>query len=124
MLEKVNLEEAFATFDETWSPRIAAEVNEFAVKLVKVEGEFVWHHHAEEDELFLVVSGDLVIRVRDGEVRLGPGEMVMVPHGVEHQPVAASECRVLVFERTRTRNTGNLEDRRTREPKRLGTRPG
>jgi len=119
MLEKVNLDAAFATFDEHWSPRIAAEINEFAVKLVKVEGEFVWHHHDDEDELFLVIDGELVIRLRDGEVRLGPGEMVMVPHGVEHQPVAAKECRVLVFERTGTRNTGNLETPRTVVPRRL-----
>jgi len=119
MLEKVNLDAAFASFDERWSPRLAAAVDEFAVKLVKLEGEFVWHRHEAEDELFLVVEGELVIRLRDGEVRLGPGEMVVVPRGVEHQPAADRECRVVLFERSATRNTGSAGGERTREPKPL-----
>jgi mannose-6-phosphate isomerase-like protein (cupin superfamily) len=120
MLEKVNLDAAFASFDERWSPRIAAEINDFAVKLVKLEGAFVWHRHETEDELFLVVSGRVTIRLRDGEVALEPGELLVVPHGVEHMPVAQEPCELMLFERTATRNTGDVTDARTVErPKRL-----
>jgi mannose-6-phosphate isomerase-like protein (cupin superfamily) len=116
----VNLEQAFRSFAEHWSPRVAAEVNETCVKLVKLKGEFVWHRHDEEDELFLVVNGSLVIRFRSGEIRLGPGELVVVPRGVEHLPVADEEVHILLVEPRSTLNTGNVRNERTvLEPKRI-----
>lgn len=119
MLEKVNLAEAFSTFNETWSPRIAGEINDFAVKIVKLQGEFVWHHHEEEDELFLVVKGQLTMKLRDGDVVINEGEFLIVPHMVEHLPVADEECHVVLLERKATRNTGNVVNERTAEPKPL-----
>ncbi len=91
--EKVDLARAFASFQERWSPRIAGAVNDFHVKLVKLEGEFVWHSHEREDELFLVVKGRLVMRLRTGDVELEPGQFLIVPHGVEHCPFAPEECQ-------------------------------
>ncbi|MHC5011233.1 MAG: cupin domain-containing protein [Planctomycetota bacterium] len=114
MPEKVNLADAFRRFSDHWSPRIAGEVNDMYVKLAKLEGEFVWHQHETEDELFLVVKGNLEIRLRDGTVHLGPGEFFVVPHGTEHLPVAEEECHVLLLERKSTLNTGDVEDARTR----------
>jgi mannose-6-phosphate isomerase-like protein (cupin superfamily) len=111
---KINLADKLSLFDELWSPRIVGEVNDFAVKIAKLEGEFIWHHHEEEDELFMVLAGRLVIRLRDGEVTLEPGEMVIIPHGFEHLPVADSETHILMFERTGTLNTGNVEDEHTK----------
>lgn len=113
MLEKVNLTQKFSLFNEQWSPKIVGEVNDFAVKIAKVQGEFMWHHHEEEDELFLVIKGTLTIRLRDGEVVLNEGEFVVVPHGVEHLPVAEEEAHILMFERKATLNTGNLQNERT-----------
>src|SRR5215213_4945903 len=98
MLEKVNLSDKFGLFREHWSPKIAGEVNDSYVKLVKFRGEFVWHKHEEEDELFLVVKGEITIQLRGGDVRLGEGEFVVIPRGVEHRPVAAEEAQVLLFE--------------------------
>jgi len=115
MLQKVVLSEKLARISEPWSPRIAGEVNDFHVKLAKLHGEFVWHHHEHEDELFLVVEGRLTIELRDGEVSLGPGEFVIVPRGVEHRPVAREECSVLLFEPASTLNTGNVRSERTIE---------
>jgi len=115
MLQKVVLAEKLAQITERWSPRIAGEVNDFQVKLAKLQGEFVWHHHEEEDELFLVLAGRLTIELRDGEVALGPGEFVIVPRGVEHRPVAREECSVMLFEPASTLNTGNVRSERTRE---------
>jgi mannose-6-phosphate isomerase-like protein (cupin superfamily) len=112
-MDKVNLAAAFRSFDETWSPRIAGEVNGFHVKLVKLEGEFVWHSHADEDELFLVVEGKLTIRLRDRDVALGPGELFIVPRGVEHLPVAEPAAHVLLLEPGSTLNTGNVRNERT-----------
>jgi mannose-6-phosphate isomerase-like protein (cupin superfamily) len=114
-MDKVNLAAAFRSFDETWSPRIAGEVNGFHVKLVKLEGEFVWHSHADEDELFLVVEGKLTIRLRDRDVALGPGELFIVPRGVEHLPVAEPAAHVLLFEPGSTLNTGDVRNERTVE---------
>jgi mannose-6-phosphate isomerase-like protein (cupin superfamily) len=112
--EKVTLAEAFDSFDEQWSPRIAAELNGQAVKLAKVEGEFVWHSHDEADELFFVVDGELDIEFRDAEtVTLEQGELLVVPAGVEHRPVADAEAEILLFEPTATTNTGDTEDERT-----------
>ena len=119
-MEKVNLDDAFGSFDEQWSPRVAAELNGQAVKLAKVEGAFVWHHHADADELFLVRSGELVVEFRDRpDVTLATGELLVVPAGVEHRPVAEDECELLLFEPAETRNTGNVEDERTVDARRL-----
>ncbi len=115
MVEKVNLAEKFALFAEHWSPKVAGEVNDSYVKLVKLRGEFVWHKHETEDEMFLVVRGRITIRLRDGEVRLGEGEFVIVPRGVEHMPVAEEEAHVLLFEPKTVLNTGDVRDERTRE---------
>lgn len=103
-----------AALGELWSPRVIAEVDEVYVKVARVEGEFDWHHHAGEDELFLVLDGWLRIDFEDGAVELGPGELVVVPKGVRHRPVAARECRVLLVERKETRHTGETVTARTR----------
>ena len=112
-MNKMNLAEAFARFSDHWSPKIAGEVNDSYVKLVKLKGEFVWHHHENEDELFLVVNGRLLMRFRDREVWVEPGEFIIVPRGVEHMPVAAEECEVLLLEPKTTLNTGNIVNERT-----------
>lgn len=113
-ITKINLADKLSLFDELWSPRIVGEVNDFAAKIGKLKGEFIWHHHEEEDELFMVLAGRLVIRLRDGEVILDPGEIVIIPHGVEHLPIADTETHILMFERTGTLNTGNVEDEHTK----------
>jgi mannose-6-phosphate isomerase-like protein (cupin superfamily) len=112
-MEKINLQEAFGRFSDAWSPKIAAELNGQQVKLVKLRGAFVWHHHEEEDELFLVVKGRLTMRFRDRDVVLDEGEMLVVPRGVEHLPVAEEEAHVLLFEPASTLNTGNVVSERT-----------
>ncbi len=104
VIEKVNLAEKFGKFNDYWSPKTAGELNDSVLKLVKVKGEFVWHHHEAEDELFLVVQGNLVIRLRDGEVRLGPGEFAIIPRGVEHMPVAEEEVHLILLEPKGTLN--------------------
>ncbi|MES2441969.1 MAG: cupin domain-containing protein [Pseudomonadota bacterium] len=114
-MEKVNLAQAFARFQDPWNPRIAGEVNDTAVKLVKLEGAFDWHHHETEDELFLVVAGRLRMKLRDRDIDLDPGEFLVVPHGVEHCPEALVEpCHVLLVEPATTLNTGNVVTARTR----------
>ena len=112
-VEKVNIEEKLALFDERWKPKIVGELNGQYVKLVKFIGEFVWHHHDEEDELFLVVKGQFRMEFRDGEVWVEEGEFIVVPRGVEHRPVAEEEAHVLLFEPASTLNTGNVRDERT-----------
>jgi mannose-6-phosphate isomerase-like protein (cupin superfamily) len=112
-MDKVNLAEKFGLIHEHWKPKIVAELNGQHVKLVKVQGEFVWHQHENEDELFLVLQGRLVIRLRDRELQLGPGEFTVIPHGVEHQPVAAQEVQLLLLEPASTVNTGNVHSERT-----------
>ena len=114
-MEKITLDGAFATFTDYWNPHVAGNVNNMLVKLVKFQGEFVWHHHDAEDELFLVHAGRMTMRFRDKEVSLGPGEFIIVPKGVEHCPAADDECQVLLFEPNTTLNTGNLINERTRE---------
>jgi len=116
MLNTVNLERAFSSIDAHWSPRIGAEISGVAVKLVRISGEFVWHHHDAEDELFLVVKGLLTMRLRDGDVPVSPGEWIVVPHGVEHQPFAAEETWILLIEPRETVNTGNVISDRTVVP--------
>ena len=113
MIDKVNLAEKLASFDEPWSPKIVAELNDAYVKVVKFEGEFVWHHHDDEDELFLVVSGRMRMQFRDGDVVLEPGELIVVPRGVEHCPLAEGECHVVLIEPKTTLNTGNVRNERT-----------
>jgi len=114
-MDKVNLAEAFSQFPEHWQPRIVGDVNDMQVKVVKLQGEFIWHSHEKEDELFLVVKGAFTMRFRDREIRIGQGEFIIVPRGVEHQPVAREECEVLLFEPRTTLNTGNVRNDRTVE---------
>jgi len=112
----VKLSDKLSLFDEHWSPKIIGELNGQHVKLAKLAGEFVWHHHEGEDELFLVVGGSMTIEFRDGEVSLEEGEMLVVPRGVEHRPVATvGEARVLLFEPASTVNTGETSGERTAE---------
>ena len=115
-MDVVNLEDKFGRISEHWSPKILAQLNDYHVKAVKLRGEFVWHRHDETDELFLVTKGSLVIRFRDREVTLGPGELVVVPKGIEHLPVAEEECEVLLIEPAGTANTGDAGGPRTVEP--------
>ena len=112
-MEKVNLTEKFSKFSNYWSPKIAGELNDSYIKLVKLKGEFVWHHHDQEDELFLVVKGKLLIKLRDRDIELEEGEFVIIPRGVEHLPVAQEEVHVLLLEPKSTLNTGNIENERT-----------
>jgi len=114
-VSKVNLAEKLALFRDRWSPKIIGDLNDSFVKVVKVQGEFVWHKHDSEDELFLVVAGRLTIRFRDGEVDLEPGELVIVPRGVEHLPVAAEEAHIVLVEPKTTLNTGDVVNDRTVE---------
>jgi len=114
-MEKVNLLEKFSLFDDYWSPKIVGQLNGQQVKLAKLKGEFVWHHHEAEDELFLVVRGRLVIRLRERDVVLEEGEFFIVPRGVEHQPVAKEQAHVLLFEPQSTLNTGNVRSQHTVE---------
>ena len=117
----VSLADTFAKFDDAWSPKIVGDVNDMQVKLVKLRGEFVWHHHQEEDELFLVVAGRLQMRLPDGDREIGPGQFIIVPRGVEHCPVALTpEVHVVLLEPATTVNTGSAPGARTvRAPDRL-----
>jgi mannose-6-phosphate isomerase-like protein (cupin superfamily) len=112
-MDKVNLAEQLARFSEHWSPRIIGELNGQHVRIVKLRGDFVWHHHEAEDELFLVLSGKLAMHFRDRTLELSPGELVIVPRGVEHKPAAEEETHVLLFEPASTLNTGNVRNERT-----------
>ena len=112
-MEKVNLAQKLMLFHDHWRPRIVGELNDAHVKLVKVQGEFVWHHHDHEDELFLVLNGRLLMQFRDKEVWLEEGEFIIVPRGVEHRPVAPEEVHLLLLEPKSTLNTGNVMDEKT-----------
>lgn len=113
-MNKVNLAEKFASFSEQWTPKIVGEVNDSYVKLAKLAGEFVWHNHAAEDELFLVTKGSLTLKFRDGsEIVLNAGEFAIVPKGVDHLPVAAEEAHVVLLEPKTTKHTGDTETERT-----------
>ncbi|MEM7202415.1 MAG: cupin domain-containing protein [Planctomycetota bacterium] len=107
-METVNLAQKLASFDEAWVPKIVGELNGQLVKVAKFEGEFVWHCHAQEDELFLVIAGHVDIHLRDRVIGLEPGELCIVPRGVEHKPVAQGRAEVLMFEPASTRNTGEV----------------
>jgi len=109
-MEKVNLAEKFAAFNDHFNPRIAGELNGQQVKLVKFQGEFVWHHHEQEDELFYVVKGSFDMHLRDKIITVNEGEFLIMPRGVEHKPVAAEEVEILLFEPATTLNTGNIND--------------
>ncbi len=115
MPEKVNLADKFSRFHDYWSPKVVGELNDSYVKLVKLKGEFIWHHHEDEDELFLVVKGRLQMRLRDGDIWLDEGEFIVIPRGVEHLPVAPEEVEVVLFEPKSTLNTGNVRGERTVE---------
>ncbi len=114
-MERVNLEEKLAQFNEHWSPKIVGELNGQHVKLAKVLGEFVWHHHEHEDEMFYVVKGELTLKFRDRDVVLKAGEFCVVPRGVEHKPVAEEEVHLMLFEPASTLNTGNVTSDLTKE---------
>lgn len=119
-MQSVNLADKFGKFHDYWNPRIIGELNDCHVKAVKIRGEFVWHHHDIEDELFLVVKGTLRMRFRDRDVLVREGEFLIVPRGVEHMPVADEEVHIILLEPKTTLNTGNLNNERTvRELERL-----
>ena len=113
IMNAVNLSQKFAVFTDHWNPRVIAEMNDCQVKAVKVKGEFVWHHHDNEDEMFLVVKGTLRMKFRDREAIVNEGEFIIVPHGVEHCPVADEEVHLVLIEPKSTLNTGNITNERT-----------
>jgi mannose-6-phosphate isomerase-like protein (cupin superfamily) len=112
-MQSVNLEDTFDKFQDFWNPRVIGELNDCHVKAVKIKGEFVWHHHDHEDEMFLVVKGTLRMRFRDHDVLVREGEFIIVPRGVEHMPVAEEEVHMVLLEPKTTLNTGNVENERT-----------
>jgi len=119
-MQAINLAEKFGKFRDYWNPRVIGELNDCHVKAVKLKGEFVWHHHENEDELFLVVKGTLRMRFRDRDTIVREGELIIVPHGVEHLPVADEEVHIILLEPKTTLNTGNVTNERTvRELERL-----
>ena len=111
--QPINFQEKLTIFSEQWSPRIVAQMNDYHFKIVKIEGEFVWHDHPETDEVFIIVKGQLEIQFRDGKVILKEGEMFVVPKGLEHKPVAQQECHILLVEPAGTVNTGDVVNERT-----------
>ncbi|MFZ1041761.1 MAG: cupin domain-containing protein [Anaerolineales bacterium] len=115
MSRVINLTHKFNLFQEPWHPKIVGELNDSYVKLAKLKGEFVWHHHDNEDELFLVIKGTLIIKLRDRELTIHEGEFVVIPKGVEHLPVAEEEVQVLLLEPKSTLNTGDVQNERTVE---------
>ena len=114
-MNKVNISDKFAEFDDFYNPKIIGELNGQQVKAVKLKGEFIWHHHENEDELFLVTKGKLIMEFREKTVEVNPGEFIIVPRGIKHRPVAEDEVHVLLFEPDSTINTGNIENERTRK---------
>ena len=114
-MKKVNIDEKLRSFSDHWNPRVIGELNGQQVKAVKLKGEFVWHHHDNEDELFLVIKGTLRMEFRDRIEEIKEGEFIIVPRGVEHKPVANDEVQILLFEPASTLNTGNIENEKTRK---------
>ena len=112
-MDTINLVEKFSSFSDRWSPKIIGELNDFYVKAAKLKGEFIWHHHDHEDEMFLVVKGTLRMKFRDREAVVREGEFIIVQHGVEHLPVADEEVHLVLFEPQSTLNTGNITNERT-----------
>src|SRR5260221_225882 len=120
LADVVNLAQKFSLFDDQWNPKIVGELNDSYVKLVKLKGEFVWHQHEHEDELFLVVKGRLLIKLRDRDLWLNEGEFAVIPRGVEHLPVAEDEVHALLLEPKSTLNTGDVQNERTvADPERI-----
>ena len=113
MIQKANLKEKFSLFSDPWHPRIIGQVNDTHIKLARLKGEFDWHHHESEDEMFLVIQGSLGIELEDGRIELKEGEMAVIPRGVEHRPVAVEEALVMLVEPASTVNTGNIKTERT-----------
>lgn len=111
----VNFKDKFSKFSEHWSPKIIGQLNDYHIKLVKIQGDFVWHSHAETDEAFIVMEGELGIDFRNRQVMLHPGEMIVVPKGVEHKPFAKNECRIMLIEPVGTVNTGDVKSELTAE---------
>lgn len=118
-MEKVNLAEKFSQISDYWQPAVAGQVNDSQIRLVKLKGAFIWHHHEQEDEMFFVVQGRLCIQFRDRDVFLEPGEFLIIPKGVEHRPVAEQEVHVMLVEPDSTVNTGNITNERTRDTSRI-----
>ena len=114
MPKKVNIQDKLGQFSDFWNPRIVAKLNNHQVKLAKLKGEFVWHKHDNEDEMFYVITGQLIIEFRDKKVVLNPGEFIVVPKGIEHKPIAENEVEVMLLEPASTLNTGNVIESRTR----------
>ena len=113
-MKKVNLRHKFSLFNDHWDPKIVGELNDQQVKLVKLKGEFVWHKHDNEDELFFVVKGSFTMKLKDQNIELNEGEFLIVPKGVEHKPVAEKEAWIMLFEPATTLNTGNVTDEKTK----------
>lgn len=114
-MQPINFAEKFSRFDDQWSPKVIAEMNDYQFKLVKIEGEFIWHNHPDTDEVFIVIEGDLVIELENQSVSLAAGEMFVVPRGLNHKPVAARECRIMLIEPRGVVNTGQVESELTAE---------
>lgn len=114
-INKVNIAEKLSHISDYWNPRVAGELNGQQVKLVKVSGEFIWHKHDNEDEMFLVIDGNFKMELRDKTIELQPGEFVIIPRGIEHKPVADGEVSMMLFEPATTLNTGDVRNERTRE---------
>ena len=114
-IKKINFNEKYLKFSETWSPRVIAEMNNYQFKLVKIIDDFIWHSHDDTDETFIVIDGEMIIEFRDKELKLQKGEMCVVPRGVEHRPRAASECKILVIEPKGVINTGEVKSELTSE---------
>jgi len=112
-MKKINLQEKFTLFSEYWTPKVIGELNGQQVKIAKVKGEFVWHDHATEDELFMVIKGQLKIKLEDKEIELTEGEVFIVPKGVQHKPIAEEECWILLFEPKQIKHTGEVKDAKT-----------
>ena len=112
-MEKINLAQKFELIKEHWSPKVVGEVNDVSIKLVKFQGDFIWHHHETEDELFFVVKGTMVMKLRDGDISVDENEFIIIPRGMEHMPVADEEVFVMLIEPKTTLNTGNIENERT-----------
>ncbi len=111
----VNFNNKFSKFDEQWQPKVIAEMNDYQFKIARIEGEFVWHDHPDTDETFIIIEGTLDLEFRDGKVTLSVGEMFVVPKGVEHKPVAKSECKIMMIEPKGTKNTGDIQSELTAE---------
>lgn len=111
--QAINFQQKLHLFDQQWQPHIVAKMNDYEFKLVKIEGEFIWHSHADTDEAFIVIEGQLDLAFRDGVVSLGPGELYVVPKGVEHRPIASTGCKLLLIEPENVPNTGDQGGERT-----------